>query len=130
MCILYNPYNGKYRSGVLELPQVGDDLRAMAVGIDLAIDLGDVPGRIDDKGVASRYVDEQERPIGVIALGDVAVVVGQQGKGSLNLVANLSWLSVLSRLMPSNCTPMAWSVAMSSRKWQASLVQPGVSSLG
>lgn len=62
-----------------ELFEIGDHLGAVALGIDLAIDLGDVAGGIDDKCVAARHADEEEGPVSVVGLGNGAVV-GEQGK--------------------------------------------------
>ena len=57
-------------------------------------------------------------------------VSASSGKGSLYLPANLAWLAPESGLMPSTTAPAFWSAECSSRKAQASRVQPGVSSFG
>ena len=48
---------------LLEVLNVRDDFRAMGIGIDVAVDFGDAAGRINDKAMAARHMDEQERPI-------------------------------------------------------------------
>ena len=54
---------------------------------------------------------------------------GRYGDGK-NFFANFAWLSAASGEIPSTATPRFRSAAHSSRKPQASFVQPGVSSAG
>jgi hypothetical protein len=65
---------------MLQRLDVRDYFRAVGVGIDLAVDLGDAARRIDDEGMAARHMDESQRPIGIITFGDCATVIGQQGE--------------------------------------------------
>ena len=48
----------------------------MPLRLDIAVNLGDAPGRVDDEAVALGELDQSERPERAVGLGDRAVAVG------------------------------------------------------
>jgi hypothetical protein len=58
------------------------------------------------------------------------VGIGEEGKRSPYLLRKRWWLAASSGETPITGTPEAWKPARLSLNWQASLVQPGVSSAG